>query len=235
LLIETPHRGWTDTLVRAGFAALLTTGTALVVAERRRRQPLLDLALFARPAFTAGVLGAAAVFVGLAATLLLSTYHLQVGRGWTPLESGLALLPLAAGAAFCAPLSGIMVSRDGPRRPLLIAGTALALGGVLLGVAGTRTAPLAILLAAYGVLGVGIGFANAPITTTAVSGLPRERTGVAAAITSTARQVGSAMGIAAAGALVSGGSPDLSPGWLLPAGSGLVLLVVAVVPHRPAS
>jgi predicted MFS family arabinose efflux permease len=97
-----------------------------------------------------------------------------------------------------------------------------------------------VLLAAYLLLGIGVGFANAPITNTAVSGLPPERAGVAGGITSTARQVGSAIGIAIAGGLVAGARPEaftraIYPGWLV-AACGLSLLVVAAASHpRDAS
>ncbi|MET9935109.1 MFS transporter, partial [Streptomyces sp. NPDC006324] len=81
-------------------------------------------------------------------------------------------------------------------------------------------------------LGIGFGFANAPLTNAAVGGLPASRAGVAGAITSTARQVGSAIGAAVAGALVAGAGPDAlarasRPGWLLVAACGLFLLGVA--------
>jgi MFS family permease len=95
---------------------------------------------------------------------------------------------------------------------------------------GTSTAHL---LLAYLLIGIGFGFANAPITNTAVGGLPPARAGVAAAITSTARQVGSAIGIALAGGFVAGASPAAlarayRPGWLLVAACGLVLSSLSV-------
>jgi hypothetical protein len=92
---------------------------------------------------------------------------------------------------------------------------------------------------AYLLIGIGFGFANAPITNAAVSGLPAHRAGVAGAITSTARQVGSALGIAVAGALVAGVDVNAlasatRPGWLMVSGCGLFLLIVARV-AQPAA
>ncbi|MFB7476193.1 MFS transporter, partial [Kitasatospora sp. NPDC056184] len=95
-----------------------------------------------------------------------------------------------------------------------------------------------LLLAANLLLGTGFGFANAPITNTAVGGLPADRAGVAGAITSTARQLGSAVGIALAGGLVAGAGPAgltaaSRPGWLVVTACGLFLLVVArAAPRR---
>jgi hypothetical protein len=96
--------------------------------------------------------------------------------------------------------------------------------------------PIATLLVAYLILGVGFGMVNAPITNAAVSGMPRAQAGVAAAIATTSRQIGLTLGVAVAGAIVAtrsaadatgGGFAEASrPGWWLLAGCGAVVLVV---------
>ena len=191
---------------------------------------LVDPALFRVLSFTGAVLAAIAVFVALSLTLLLTTFYLQSSRDWSPLTAGAATLPMAVGATFCAPLSGILVSRGGARLPLVMAGVSLAGGGVCLASI-SQGFSVTLLLVAYLLVGIGIGFANAPITNTAVSSLPPERAGVAGGITSTARQVGAAMGIAIGGGLVAGARPDqlaaaTEPGWILITVCGLVLLIV---------
>ncbi len=133
----------------------------------------------------------------------------------------------------CAPWSGTLVGRFGPRRPLILAGGFIAAGGLCLTNLRQDTSVPLILLA-HLLIGVGFGFANAPLTNTAVSGLPRSRAGVAGAITSTARQVGAAIGIAVAGGMAAGATPAglaaaSHPGWLLVTACGLFLLVVARV------
>lgn len=126
----------------------------------------------------------------------------------------------------------------GPRRPLYVAGGFIATGGLCLVRLGPDT-DVRLLLLALLLIGIGFGFANAPITNTAVGGLPPSRAGVAGAITSTARQVGSAVGIAVAGGLVAGAGPGglaaaSRPGWLLVAlcGFGLFLVARAARPAR---
>ncbi|GAA3047944.1 MFS transporter [Streptomyces roseofulvus] len=231
VLIEGPRVGWTSPAALAGYTAAVLATAGFVRVEARRSEPLMDLRLFTRPVFSGAVAGAVAVFVALGMTLLLNTLYLQHTRGWTPLAAGVATLPLAVGATVCAPWSGRMVGRTGPRRPLLLAGAFVTAGGLLL----VRLAPdtgVVLLLASYLLIGIGFGFANAPITNTAVNGLPPDRAGVAGAITSTARQLGSAVGIALAGALVTGAGPtELAPasrpGWILVAVCGVVLLLVA--------
>ncbi|GHE49638.1 MFS transporter [Streptomyces longispororuber] len=238
ILIEGPHQGWTAPLTVTGYGTVTAAAVAFVAVERRRREPLMDLSLFRVPAFGAAVLGATAVFTALNLTLLLNTYYLQHARGLSALLAGCATLPMALAATVCAPVAGAMVGRHGPRRPLLIAATSLTAGALAL-VGLSDSTPLALLLGAYLVIGVGVGFANAPLTNTAVGGLPRERAGVAGAITSTARQVGAAVGVAVGGGLVAGQDPDRlaeasHPGWLTAAACGAALFLVARA-ARPAA
>ncbi|MFE5832549.1 MFS transporter [Streptomyces sp. NPDC056508] len=233
VLIEGPRIGWTSPAAWAGYAGAAAATAGFVWVESRRPEPLMDLGLFGRPAFSGAVVGAVAVFVALSVTLLLNTLYLQHTRGWTPLAAGAATLPLALGATVCAPWSGRMTGRAGPRLPLLLAGGFLTVGGLCL-VRLTPHTNVLLLLAAYALIGIGFGFANAPITNTAVNGLPPARAGVAGAITSTARQLGSALGIALAGGLVTDTSPTglahaSRPGWILVAGCGVVLFLVARV------
>ncbi|MCG0066813.1 MFS transporter [Streptomyces tricolor] len=231
ILIEGPRIGWTAPAAQAAYAVAVAATAGFVWVERHRREPLMDLRLFRGPLFSGAVLGAVAVFVALNAALLLNTLYLQHTRGFSPLAAGTATLPMALAATVCAPWSGRLVGRGGPRLPLFLAGGFLTAGGLCLAGLDQDTS-IALLLVAYLLIGIGFGFANAPITTTAVSGLPPARAGVAGAITSTARQVGAALGIALAGGLVADTGPAglahaSRPGWLLVAACGLVLLLVA--------
>ncbi|HST85176.1 MAG TPA: MFS transporter [Kineosporiaceae bacterium] len=243
-LIEGPHLGWTSpAVIGLGLAVALAAG-AFGWVESRRAEPLVDPLLFRRPPFVAAVLGAIVVFIALSVTLLLNTLYLQHARGLSPLATGIVTLPMAFAATVCAPLSGVLVARFGPRLPLLLAGGFITVGGVSL-VGLSEHTDLRLLSLSYLLVGIGFGFANAPITNTAVSGLPPARAGVAGGITSTARQLGSALGIAIAGSFIATAAPaELTqaarPGWFLVAGCGLLVLVVALVTpaaraHRPRS
>jgi MFS family permease len=231
VLIEGPRIGWASPLAWAGYLFTAAAVVAFVTVEKRRREPLMDLGLFRRPSFSTAVLGAIAVFAALNLTLLLNTLYLQHARGWTPLTAGIATVPMAFGATVCAPLSGNLVGRFGPRWPLLLAGTFIAAGGISL-VGLRQDTNAALLLLAYLLIGIGFGFANAPITNTAVTGLPPARSGVAGAITSTARQIGSAIGIAIAGGLAASIPPGRlaqasRPGWLIVTACGIFLFAAA--------
>jgi hypothetical protein len=102
----------------------------------------------------------------------------------------------------------------------------------------SATTPFTWLFTAYVVFGIGFGFVNAPITNTAVSGMPRAQAGVAAAIASTSRQIGSTLGVAVVGSLVSaslskGNHLDFAvasrAGWWVLAGCGAVVLILGLV------
>jgi predicted MFS family arabinose efflux permease len=103
--------------------------------------------------------------------------------------------------------------------PLVIAGAALLVGFAMLTDIDPNT-PLAELLAAYVVVGLGFGLVNAPITNAAVSGMPRAQAGVAAAIASTSRQVGTTLGVAVVGVIAGSAA-----WWTLTACGGVVLVL----------
>jgi MFS family permease len=117
---------------------------------------------------------------------------------------------MAAMTVLASPLSGRIVGRRGPRLPLAVAGVFMLAGCALLA-AQDAGSPLAALLAAYVVFGLGFGFVNAPITNAAVSGMPRAQAGVAAAIATTSRQLGQTLGVAVVGAIVSSRLAGSSP------------------------
>ncbi|WP_083998675.1 MFS transporter [Actinomadura kijaniata] len=238
-LIEGPHLGWGSPAMLAGYVAVAVALGAFAGVEARREEPLVDPRLFRRPPFLAAAVGAVVVFVALGATLLLTTLYLQHARGMSPMAVGLVTLPMAIAATVCAPLSGVLVGRFGARPPLLLAGAFLTAGG--LGAVGIGPHPdVRLLSSALLLIGVGFGFANAPITNTAVSGLPPAHAGVAGAITSTARQLGSALGVAAAGGFLAGAAPARlaeasRPGWSLVAACGLLVLITALAAPTAAS
>jgi EmrB/QacA subfamily drug resistance transporter len=233
LLIEGPSIGWVSPGAIIGYAVVAVAVAGFVRTESRRREPLMNLRLFRRKPFTAAVLGAVVVFIALNMTLLLGTLYLQHAKGMTPAVAGAITLPMAIAATVCAPLSGFLIGRTGPRLPLLLAGGSITLGALCLVTLHDHTGILVLLLA-YLLIGVGIGFANAPITNTAVSGLPAAQAGVAGGITSTARQFGAALGVAVAGGVIAHTEPAglaqaSRPAWMIVAACGLLLLVVARV------
>jgi EmrB/QacA subfamily drug resistance transporter len=203
-IIEAPRVGWVSAQTGVAVALALVAGAVLVRYEPRRVEPLVDLRFFRSVPFSGATLIAIAAFAGLAGFLFLISLYLQEVRGLSPLVAGCCLLPYAAATAIFGPLSGRLVGRHGARRPLLISGAMLTLGALLL-VPTSADESYVRLILTFVVFAVGFGLVNAPITYTAVSGMPREQAGVAAAIASTSRQVGAALGVAVIGSVLTAG------------------------------
>ncbi|MFJ1805068.1 MULTISPECIES: MFS transporter [unclassified Streptomyces] len=235
-IIEAPGAG---AATSAPFAAVaLAALVGLVWYERRRVEPLIDLRFFRSAPFSGATVIAVSAFAALGGFLFLSTLYLQNVRGLDALHAGLWMLPMAVPTFLCAPLSGRLVGSRGPRLPLLISGTAMTTSGLLFAVFDAETSDMTMFLG-YLLFGVGFGFVNAPITNTAVSGMPRGQAGVAAAVASTSRQLGQTLGVAVIGAVLAAGVSTSAyrdtfvsaavPGWWILAGCGLVVLVLGAV------
>ncbi|MFC5654404.1 MFS transporter [Streptomyces nogalater] len=235
-IIEAPESGTGPVLPFAAIAvaALL----ALLWYEPRRAEPLIDLRFFRSAPFSGATVIAISAFAALGGFLFLSTLYLQNVRGLDALHAGLWMLPMAVPILLCAPLSGRLVGSRGPRASLLVAGVAMTASGVLFAAFEAETENATLLLG-YVLFGIGFGFVNAPITNTAVSGMPRAQAGVAAAVASTSRQLGSTLGVAVVGAVLASGigsSPyrqtfvsAARPGWWILAGCGLAVLVLGLL------
>ena len=236
-IIEGARDGYTANRIVAAFAVFALTVPVFVFYERRRREPLIDIRFFRSAPFSGATAIAVAAFAALGGFLFLNTLYLQEGRGLSALQAGVDTLPMAVMTVLLAPLSGAVVGRRGARPPLVAAGVFLAASGLML-TRITPTTPFSWLFIAYTFFGVGFGVVNAPITNSAVSGMPNSQAGVAAAVASTSRQVGQAMGVAVLGALATAGlhgrpGPGLAsashPGWWVIAGCGLVVLVLGLL------
>lgn len=233
-IIESPRAGWgsVETLLALGLGIL--AAVVLVPYENRRRQPLINPRFFTSAPF-AGATGIAVLAFGaFGAFLFYNTLYLQQVRELSALRAGLLTLPLAVATMALAPVSGRLVARSGARPPLAVAAILMLVAGVGL----TRMAadtPITLLLVWYLIFGAGYGLVNAPITNTAVSGMPANQSGVAAAVASTSRQIGAALGVAISGAIVSATGRDrtglvraAAPIWWLIAAAGLGIGVLGV-------
>lgn len=203
-VIDGRRVGWTSWPIAAGFSTAFACVAALVAWESRRGEPMLDPRLFRSLPFAAATLVAVIAFAAFNGFLFLNSLYLQESRGMQPSTAGLATLPVAVALMLCSPVSGRLAGAGRARVALVVAGAAIATGALLL-TALARDTPVAYLIVAYGIFGVGLGAVNAPITNTAVSGMPRSRAGLASAVTSTSRQVGASLGVALAGSLAGAG------------------------------
>jgi hypothetical protein len=230
--IEGPQQGWTSPLIVGCYAAAAVAAIAVTMVEWRRREPLIDPRFFASAPFSGAAVIAVAAFAALAGFLFLNTLYLQTARGYSAIEAGLLILPMAATNAVTARLSGRLVAAGRARWALVIAGVAITAGSAILITVGA-TAPVAELVVVYIVFGLGFGFVNPPISNTAVSGMPPAQAGVAASIASTCRQVGATLGVAVIGSLVAGRAAGgfiaaSHGGWAVVGGCGLAVLLLGL-------
>lgn len=235
-IIEAPTAGAATVLPFAAVALAALAG--LLWYEPRRDEPLIDLRFFRSAPFSGATVIAISAFASLGGFLFLSTLYLQNVRGLDALHAGLWMLPMAVPMFLCAPLAGRLVASRGPRLPLVVAGVAMTASAVLFAAFEAETSDTTLFLG-YVVFGIGFGFVNAPITNTAVSGMPRSQAGVAAAVASTSRQLGQTLGVAVIGAVLASGITGSAyrttfvtaarPGWWILAGCGLAVLTLGAL------
>jgi EmrB/QacA subfamily drug resistance transporter len=231
-VIEGPHSGWTSWPILGSFAVSAASLTVFLFYEPRRRDPLLDLRFFHSVPFSSATVLAVCAFASFAGFLFLNALYLEQARGFSAFQTGLCTLPLAVLMMVCAPLSGRLVGALGTRPPLLAAGAAFVLSTLMLTRLSTIT-PVAWLLIAYALFGIGLGMINPAITNSAVAGMPLTQAGVAAAIASTGRQVGAALGVAVAGTVVAASRAKgldftlaTHPIWWVMTGCGALVLLL---------
>ncbi|WP_027943585.1 MFS transporter [Amycolatopsis taiwanensis] len=232
VIIESTRLGWTSPVI-IGLLALAVLG--ILGYESRRADPLLELRLFRSVPFSSAILMAIFALCAFGAFLFVTTQYLQDVRGMSALTAGLCLLPVGALVVMVSPRTGRLVGARGPRLPLVVAGSALTLGGGASLWLGPAT-PLPVMFAIFVLFGIFLGTVNPPITNTAVAGMPRSMAGVATSLASAGRQTGTTLGVAIAGTVLGSavGRGTAFAGaehgvWWLVLGLGAGILVLGVL------
>ncbi len=229
-VIEGPTYGWGSPRIIATFAVAAASAVSLVLTELHRTEPLLEVRFFRSVPFSGASVIAVLAFGVLAGFLFLNTLYLQDARGYSALHAGLLTVPMAIMIIIFAPISGRLVGSRGPRLPLIVAGLVMAVAAAgMLGLSNTTST--GYLLGDYVLFGLAFGLVNAPISNTAVSGMPNSQAGVAASVASASRQTGNALGVAIGGSLVAKASNSALAGdshaaWAVLAACGLAIVVV---------
>ena len=200
-IIEATPRGWTDPVVLASFAAAALFGVAFVAWERRVASPMLPLRFFSNPSFTVASLAVGLVFFAMMGSVFAFTQFLQFAHGFSALEAGAAMLPLALGLVIGAGASNHLVGKVGRSR--VIAGGLFGVAAVLstsLAWTPDMAAPL-LALVSFG-LALSMGATMAPATDSVMSAVPEAKAGVGSAMSDVTRQVGGALGVAVIGSII---------------------------------
>lgn len=201
-IIEVPSQGWTSIEILGCFIGAVVFLAVLISYERVRQEPLIDIRFFRSVPFSGASVIAVCTFLAQGGFMILNTLYLQDIRHFSSLQAGAAFLPMAVLMTISSPLSGRVVGRYGPRISLLIGGVAIAIAGLLAAIPQSNPSLLSLFVC-YALIGSGVGWANAPISNTALSGMPRAQAGAAAGIASTMRQLGAALGVAIIGSVIA--------------------------------
>jgi EmrB/QacA subfamily drug resistance transporter len=203
-IIEGPERGWTDPFVVATFVAAAGLLTLFVLWERIAEHPMLPLKFFADRRFSVGSAVVTTSFFVMFGFFFLFSMYLQFARGYSPLDAGLATLPMAATFMIVSPRSAGLVERLGSGTTITLGFLVIAAGMGGLALVDVDT-PYLTLVAILVLLATGMSIVAAPATTGIMSAVPLSKAGVGSAMNDTTREVGGALGIAVFGSIVNSG------------------------------
>jgi len=201
-IIEAPTRGWESPVTIGVLAGAVLVLGMFVGWERRCSHPMLELGFFRSPRFSVAMGAMASVIFALMGSLFLLTQYFQFSLGYSALQTGVRVAPVAAVLLVVAPLSSVVVRLVGTK-PVVFSGMALVVAGLAIlsrvGVSSTYADSLPALF----LLGIGAGLAFAPSTDSVMGSLPPAQSGIGAATNSTAIQVGGALGVGVLGSMLN--------------------------------
>jgi EmrB/QacA subfamily drug resistance transporter len=201
-IIEAPVYGWSSALVIGVSIAGLTVLACFAAWERVTSHPMLNLRFFRLPSFCAPVCSLGLTMFGLVGTLFVLTQFLQFNLGYTPLQAGVRMLPMAGAMAVVAPLSSIAVRRAGTKLTIA-SGMLLIAAGFWQTSYATVTWTFVNILPSMLLGGLGAALVIPAVSGSVMSSLPRAHTGVGSATNGVFIQVGGALGVAVIGSLLS--------------------------------
>ncbi|SHH51349.1 MFS transporter [Streptomyces sp. 3214.6] len=207
-LTRGPGAGWADPLTLTGLSAAVTLGVTFARIERTAPRPLLPTALLAHRPLLWSALGAAALNGSYLGFLFVVTFDLQSGQGWSPLATGLGLLPtsLPLAVAVATGLSGRLVGRFGPARLIALGAWAPPAGYLWYLLVGDHASYPSSTLPAVLLVGLGFVLQFAALNTQAMSGLRHADRGTAGAVYQTSVQVAGALTTALVASLLAAGA-----------------------------
>jgi EmrB/QacA subfamily drug resistance transporter len=205
-LVEQPQRGWGDPVVLGGLATGAVLLALFVLWEHRIRDPMLPLGLFRRRNFTFANVETLLVYAGLSSLFFFLTIYLQQVVGWSPLESGLAGLPVTLILFAGSRRFGALSARFGPRLFMGCGPLVAAAGVLLLARVGEDVSYLRDIFPAMLLFGLGLALTVAPLTATVMADAVRGDSGIASGVNNAVARVAGLLGIAAVGVAVAGRS-----------------------------
>lgn len=203
-IIEAPQHGWAAPVTLGTFALAAVLLAAFALWERRVDKPMLDVAFFRDPRFSAASGSIALVFFALFGSFFLFTQLLQFVMGYTAFEAGLRLLPVSVVLGVVSPFSARMVERVGTK-VVVTSGLVIVAVGLAMASTFSMGSSYGDLLVSMLVLSAGMGLTMAPATESIMGSLPPGKAGVGSAVNDTTRELGGALGVAVLGSLLASG------------------------------
>ncbi|MFF2652002.1 MFS transporter [Streptomyces sp. NPDC058045] len=205
--------GWSSGRTWGFLVASLVLFAVFALWETRVREPLIPLTMFRSVPLAAGTVLMVLMAFAFMGGLFFVTFYLQNVHGMSPVDSGLHLLPLTAMMIVSSPLAGALITKFGPRVPLVggMVLTAVAMFGMTTMSIGTGTGTMSVWFA---LLGLGLAPVMVGATEVIVGNAPLELSGVAGGLQQAAMQVGGSLGTAVLGAVMSSKvSSELAANW----------------------
>jgi EmrB/QacA subfamily drug resistance transporter len=199
-IIEAPNHGWTAPIVVASFVIGASFLASFVWWERHTARPMLDLRVFKKARFSAASATITLTQFAMFGSTFLLTQYFQFRLGYSPLKSGIMLMPVAIGLMVGSPNAPKLVHRFGTTR-VVVVGLCAVSAATACYMSDTLMSSFALGFAIRLVYGLGMGVTMAPVTESIMGALPRARAGVGSAINDTTRQTGGALGVAVLGSI----------------------------------
>ena len=201
-IIQAPEWGWASAATIGVLAAGVVAFGLLVVAELRTTSPMIDVSLFRNPRFTAAAASVAISFFALLGFIFLVTQYFQVVRGYSPLDTGVRLLPVAASVGVAAVAGTRLAVRVG-NKVIVGGGMALFCAALVWISTFSPVTSYGVIAASMVVLGTGMGFTQAPATEAIMGAVPAQRAGIASAVDGATRLFGGTRGVAVIGSVAA--------------------------------
>ncbi len=201
-IIQAPGWGWGSARTIGTLAAAAVLLAAFAAAESRTTHPMLDIALFRNPRFTAASGSVAIAFFALNGFIFLMTQYFQVVKGFGPLGTGVRLLPVAGSVAVASVTGTRLAVRIGNK--IIVGGGLVMFSAALLWIStATQATSYAVIAAQMVVFGTAMGLTQAPATEAIMGAVPKEKAGVGSAVNDATRLFGGTLGVAVVGSVAA--------------------------------
>jgi EmrB/QacA subfamily drug resistance transporter len=233
---EGGRQGWTSPVIVAALAGSVGLGIGFTGRERRCASPMVDVSLFGRRRFTAGIASSLLAFVAMFGVLVVVPFYLERAHGYGAVQTGFELMAMPVALGLVAPWAGRVADRYGVRLPAVAGLAAVTVGLVALGWLHPPTPGFLALLV---VIGAGLGLFMSPNNAGIMAAVPASQSGLASGLLNMARGLGTALGLAVATAVFAarggdGGAPGAVAGAFtatvvaLAGAAGLAAVIVAI-------